>query len=149
VIPDQFIEMAKAYRVLSDLEPSKLKKLLPLAHDANFEPGDIIFREGDRSRNLHLIVSGEIALETATTRVQTLHAGEAMGWSALMPGSRTHFQARALTPVTTVAFSGDSLRAACNRDPEIGYALMSNLLELVTERLDATRMQLAGHAIEQ
>jgi len=144
VIPDEFIQMAKAYRVLSDLEPKHLKKLLPLAHEASFKAGEIIFREGDRSRNLHLIVSGEIALETAGTRVQTLHTGEAMGWSALMAGSRTHFQARAITPVATVAFSGDSLQAACDQDPEIGYALMKNLLELVTERLDATRMQMAA-----
>jgi CRP/FNR family transcriptional regulator, cyclic AMP receptor protein len=143
LIPDEFIEMSKAYRVLSDLEPAKLKTLLPLAHDTNFKTGDIIFREGDRSRNLHLIVSGEVALETAATQVQTLRPGEAMGWSALTPGSRTHFQARALTPVTTVAFPGDLLRAACDRDPQVGYALTSNLLELVTERLDAMRMQLA------
>lgn len=144
MIPQEFIQTAKAYRILSDLDPKHLQKLLPLAHDATFNAGDIIFREGDRSRNLHLIVSGDIALESSGTRVQTLHAGEAMGWSALIPGTRTRFQARALTPVTTVAFSGDSLHAACDRDPEIGYALMKNLLELVTERLDATRMQLAG-----
>jgi len=35
------------------------------------------------------------------------------------------------------------LRAACDQDPAMGYALMKRLLELVTERLDATRMKLA------
>jgi len=76
-------------------------------------------------------------------RVQTLHPGEAMGWSALTSDAHTHFQARALTPVTTVAFPGERLREACDRDPALGHALMKRLLELVTERLDSLRMQLA------
>jgi CRP-like cAMP-binding protein len=96
-----------------------------------------------------LIVSGEVALEMVaagqTARVKTLRAGEAMGWSALTVGCQTHFQARALTPVSTVAFPGDRIREACDCDPEMGYALLKRLLELVTERASlraATRMQL-------
>jgi CRP-like cAMP-binding protein len=71
-----------------------------------------------------------------------VHPGDAIGWSSLTPGHRTHFQARALSAVDTVAFPGDRLRSACERDPAMGYALMKQLLELVTERLDAARMQL-------
>jgi hypothetical protein len=33
---------------------------------------------------------------------------------------------------------------ACERNPDMGHALMKQLLVLVTERLDATRMQLAA-----
>jgi CRP-like cAMP-binding protein len=146
VIPEEFVEMAQAYRLLSELDPKHLRKLLPLAEEQQFDAGQVIFQEGDKSSFLHLIVSGEVALEMVTagqtTRVKTLRAGEAMGWSALTIGCQTHFQARALTPVSTVAFPGDRIREACDRDPEMGYALMKRLLELVTERLDATRMQL-------
>ena len=95
---------------------------------------------------LHLIVAGDVALEmmagAQAIPVQTVHAGDAIGWSSLTPGNRTHFQARALSAVDTVAFPGDRLKAACERDPAMGYALMKQLLELVTERLDAARMQL-------
>jgi CRP/FNR family cyclic AMP-dependent transcriptional regulator len=146
VIPEQFLEMAKAYRLLSQLEPRQLRKLLPLAVEQHFDIGQLVFREGDQSSFLYLIVSGDIALEMIIegkpVRVQTLHAGEAMGWSALSAASTTHFQTRALTPVSAIAFSGEQIRDACDRDPEMGYALMKRLLELVTERLDATRIQL-------
>ena len=146
MIPEQFLEMSKTYRLLSELEPAQLRKLLPLAEEKEFNAGRLIFREGDKSSFLHLIVSGEVALEMVVdgenVRVQTLHAGDAMGWSAIVADSRTHFQACALTPVSTVAFPSDRIREACERDPEVGYALMKRLLELVTERLDATRMQL-------
>lgn len=147
MIPDQFIEMTRAYQLLSGLEPEQLRKLLPLAEEKHFDSGQILFHEGDRSSYLYLIVSGEVALETTkgrgTVRVQTLHSGEAMGWSALSADSHTHFQARALSPVTTVAFPSARIREACDRDPSMGFAVMKRLLDVVTERLDATRMQLA------
>jgi CRP-like cAMP-binding protein len=151
VIPDEFVEMAQTYRLLSGLDPQQLRKLLPLAEEKQFPAGRIIFVEGDKSAFLHLIVSGDVALGTAiedrTVRVQTLHPGEAMGWSALTADSVTHFQARSLSPVSTVAFAGERLREACDRDPEMGYALMKRLFELLTERLDATRLQvLRAHA---
>lgn len=146
VIPQEMIEFARVYRVLSELDPAQLKKLLPLAEEAHFHRGQLIFKEGDQSLFLHLIVSGDVALEMMTGAqaipVQTVHAGDAIGWSSLSPGSRTHFQARALSHVDTVAFPGDRLKAACEQDPAMGYALMKQLLELVTERLDAARMQL-------
>jgi CRP-like cAMP-binding protein len=147
VIPDEMIEFARAYRVLSDLDPAQLKKLLPLAEEAHFNRGQLLFMQGDQSLYLHLIVSGDVALEmmagAQAVPVQTVHAGDAIGWSSLTPGSRTHFQARALSKVDTVAFPGDRLKAACEGDPAMGYPLMKQLLELVTERLDAARMQLA------
>jgi len=148
VIPDQFLEMAQAYRVLSGMEPDQLRKLLPLAEEKEYPAGRIIFREGGLSSFLHLITSGEVALEMKiggeVVRVQTLHAGDAMGWSALTADCTTHFQARALSPVSTVAFAGARLREECDRNPRMGYGLMKRLLELVTDRLDATRMQLVG-----
>jgi hydrogenase assembly chaperone HypC/HupF len=141
------LETCRASRLLSELDPAQLRKLIPLAQNELFAAGDIIFHAGDRSRSLHLIAAGEVALEEVSgqqaVEVQTLHAGDAMGWSALTPGARTHFQARALSRVCTVAFPGEQLREACNQDPAIGYALMNRLLELVTERLDAMRMKLA------
>jgi len=137
----------QAYKLLSELEPRHLRKLLPLAQDHQFEAGQIVFRSGEKSRFLHLIVSGEVILEEDTgpkvVPVYSLHAGEAMGWSALTSDAVTHFQARANTQVSTVAFPGAEIRAACDLDPVLGYALMKRLLELVTNRLDATRTKLA------
>ncbi len=70
--------------------------------------------------------------------------GDAMGWSALTAGARTHFQARAVSNISALAFRGDEVNAAFDRDPAMGYAFMKRLLELVSERLDAMRMRLAG-----
>jgi CRP/FNR family cyclic AMP-dependent transcriptional regulator len=154
VIPDEILKMIQTYRVLRELEPEQLRKLLTIAEDKEFDAGQVIFREGDKSFFFYLIVSGEVDLEDVSggrpVRVQTLEAGDAMGWSSLTADAHTHFQSRALSPVSAIAFPGARIREACDRDPAMGYALTRRLLDLVTERLDATRMRLAsGHATLQ
>jgi CRP-like cAMP-binding protein len=140
-------ETDHAYRLLSELDPQQLIKLIPLAVDKQYATGEIIFPSGSTSLFLHLIVTGDVALEAVTDerklQVQTLRAGDAMGWSAITGDGLTHFQARALSPVSTIAFPGDQLRAACERDPAMGYALMKRLVELASERLDMMRLKLA------
>jgi CRP-like cAMP-binding protein/hydrogenase maturation factor len=136
----------QAYGLLRDLDPQQLRKLLPLAQEEYFAAGDTIFGSGEQSLFLHLIVSGEVGLYDDSlkprVKVQTLTSGDAAGWSALTLEAETHFQARALTAVSTLAFDGAQMRAACERDPVMGFALMKGLLEMVTERLDAVRAKL-------
>lgn len=148
VIPEELTEMAQTYRMLSELDPQQLQKLVPLAEHKQYYTGQVIFEVGDQSLYFHLIVSGEVALEQMAggepVRLQTLHHGDAMGWSALTSDAQAHFQARALSAVSTIAFPGARLRKACDRDPAMGYQLMKRLLEVVSERLDATRARLAG-----
>ncbi len=142
--PEELLEMSETYRMLRGLDSQQVRKIAALAEPKQYYTGQVIFREGDQSTNFHLIVSGDVALEqtagTKTVLVQRLHHGDAMGWSALMDDARAHFQARALSAVTTVAFMGARLRDCCRRDHTMGYILMRRLLELVSERLDATRM---------
>ena len=111
-----------------------------------FKAGETVFREGDECSEFYLIVSGLVALEIVAPghlfRVQTLFAGDELGWSALLMGRGKHFQARTLERVDALAFEGSELVAACNEDTLFGYTLMSRLLAVVAERLQATRLQL-------
>lgn len=142
-------ELARAtegYPLLGDIPKEHLRKLLELAEERDYEQDEIIFREGAESECLFLIASGKIALEIVAGGqrivMQTLGAGDAMGWSALTGPARTHFQARALSRVQTIAFDGARLLAALEHDHSLGYRMMKRLLALVTERLDHTRMQI-------
>jgi CRP-like cAMP-binding protein len=60
----------------------------------------------------------------------------------VLPHAGKHFQARALTPVTALAFEGGQLLASFKADPGFGLAFMQRLMGVVSERLRATRVQL-------
>jgi CRP/FNR family cyclic AMP-dependent transcriptional regulator len=76
-------------------------------------------------------------------RIQTLNAGEILGWSALLEAGHARFEARALSEVEAIAFEGSELRKVLGGNPELGYAFMKAILGVVVDRLDATRMHLA------
>ena len=140
------LNMLRHHPFVAEFEPRHVERLAGLAKEVRFERDQILFREGDDASEFYLIVNGLVALEIAapghTFRVQTLFAGDEMGWSALLMGRGKHFQARTLDRVDALAFEGGELLAACNEDTTFGYTLMSRLLAVVAERLQATRLQL-------
>ena len=143
---EEFIRLTKNQELLKDFGPQHLARLAELAVEVNFHRDQIIFHEGEEHGTFYLILDGTLALEIITARhpvlLQTLHAGDAMGWSSLLGSGGTHFEARALTSARALAFNGTKLREVCEADTGFGYQMMRALLFLISERLDVTRMQL-------
>lgn len=126
--------------------PDHVARLASMASEARFQPGELIFREGDHSSFFYLLVSGNVALEVVPpgrpVRVATLVAGEVLGWSSLTGDTGKQFQARALEEVHALAFDGARLRHACESDFALGFVLMRAVLAVMAERLHAIRVQL-------
>jgi len=143
---ENVVTLLQRHPFVEEFQPQHIEKLASMATRVRFERDQVIFREGDECSEFYLIVNGLIALEIAapghTFRVQTLFAGDELGWSALLMGRGKHFQARTLERVEALALEGSELLAACNADTQFGYALMQRLLAVVAERLQATRLQL-------
>jgi CRP-like cAMP-binding protein len=143
---EKVLAMLRNHPFVAGFEPRHVEKLASLATEVRFDRDQILFREGDDWPKFCLIVTGLIALELAapghTFRVQTLFAGDEMGWSALLMGKGKQFQARTLERVDALSFEGDELLAACREDPHFGFIFMQHLLGVVSERLQATRLQL-------
>ena len=71
--------------------------------------------------------------------IETIDAGEVVGWSWLFPPYRWHFDARAVdADVRAIAFDGACLRGKCEDDPALGYELMKRFAQ-VMHRAPAAR----------
>ena len=142
---DTLMAVLHRHPFVEEFRPEHIEKLATLATEVAFPRDHIIFREGDDTHNFYLIVEGRVALEIEapghTFRVQTLSAGDELGWSAILMGRGKHFQGRALQDVRALAFDGAALLAACRDDKSFGFALMYRMLGVVSERLQATRLQ--------
>ena len=143
---ETLVAVLQKHPFVGEFQPQHIEKLSALAKEVQFERDQVIFHEGDECHDFYLIVKGRVALEIEapehTFRVQTLHEGDELGWSAILMGRGKHFQARALQPVQALAFDGPTLLDACREDPAFGFALMYRMLGVVSERLQATRLQL-------
>lgn len=136
---------------LHGMSTSQLKVLMEDAMFDEFPANEVIFKEGAPANWFYLVLSGEVALESSSPRVnngrnpirmQTLGAGEVLGWSWLYPPYSWQFTARTLTPVKAIFFYGSRLRERCEEDHELGYELMKRTAETAVKRLQVTRQRL-------
>ena len=143
---ETMIAALKQHPFLQHFGPVYIELLAGLAREVRFEKDEIIFQEGFVSQEFCLVTGGMIAIEIVnpghTFRVQTLNGGDEFGWSALLDGHGTLFQSRALEASTAIAFDTHRLKAACVSNTDFGFALMQRMLGVVSERLQATRLQL-------
>ena len=127
--------------------PEHIARLNAMAAEVHFNPGEIIFHEGDHSSFFYLLVSGNVALEALSpgrpVRIATLYAGDVLGWSSVAGETDgKQFQARALEEVHAVAFDGARLRYACQEDFTFGFWFMRAIVKVMSGRLHAVRTQL-------
>ena len=127
------------------LTPEHCATLASLGTRARYARDEIIFAEGDERHEFFLLLSGRVALEMMAQgkplRVHTLEAGDELGWSSVLSGRGKFYQARALEPVEVVKFDGYALLEKCRADNGFGYKVMHRLVGVVSERLQAARMQ--------
>ena len=129
------------------LAPEYLHVLVGCASNVRFESGQQLFREGEEANEFYLIRHGIVSLEVVvpgrgSITIQTLGAGEILGWSWLVPPYQWRFDARAVELVRAIALDGKCLRTKCEDDPRLGFELLKRFAHVMAERLQATRIQL-------
>ena len=140
-------ELLAEVPALQALAPEHRDTIAGCAHNRVFEPGERIMREGDPADAFYVIREGTVALETVVPGrgpviLQTLHGGDLLGWSWLVPPYRTAFDARAVVTSHAVSLDGACLRGKCEADPALGYDLLRLLSTVFVQRLQDTRLRL-------
>ena len=136
------------HRVARDFDSASLSVLESCSlGEVTWKKGDCILATGDEATRCYLLTVGDVFIETtppgrSATLLQTIHGGDVLGWSWVIPPYRWAFDACAATDVTAIALDAAKLLAAAEADPRFGYTLMKRLFTLVTDRLQATRLQL-------
>lgn len=141
---EQLIDEAAA---LHSLAPEHRRTLAGCARNCVFTPGERIMREGDPADAFYVIREGAVAIETevpgrGAVVMQTLHEGELLGWSWLVPPYRTAFDARSVGTTHAISLDGACLRGKCESDPALGYDLMKLISTVFVGRLQDTRLRL-------
>ena len=133
--------------ILAEFDPAALAELAGCAVLDSWHEGTTIFREGEAAEALWLIRRGTVAIEIAAPGraplvVETLHPGDVLGWSWLVPPHRFMADARALTDAGGLRLDAACLRRKCDAQPAIGYRLFKSWLPHLTARMRAQRLQM-------
>ena len=140
-------ELLGTYTFFRKMEPAELARFSGCAEIRTFPSGEYILREGQPADTFYILRSGQVALQIheptrGTFTIQTLGAGDILGWSWLFRPFRWHLDAVTVEPTEAIAFDAICVREKCDDDPRLGNMLMRRFAQTIVQRLQATRLQL-------
>ncbi|MGA9120849.1 MAG: cyclic nucleotide-binding domain-containing protein [Bacteroidota bacterium] len=144
---ENLADVLRQHPFLEKLSEEHMAVIVGCASNAHFPDGSLLIREGDIANKFYLLRTGRVTLEVnmpprEALRIQTVDAGEVIGWSWLISPYRWHFSARAVSDVRAIALDGECLRNKCSHDHDFGYEILERFTRVMEDRLQATRLQL-------
>ena len=136
-----------AHPLLRGMHPHQISVLAGCVSPIHFDPGQMIFRTGELADRFYLIESGTILIEgkvldEPSVIIDTISAGDILGWSWLFPPYLWHFDARAREPTMAFSFDTTVLRQHYSEDLTLAHELFKRMSEVMVRRLQAARRKL-------
>jgi len=144
-------ETLRRYPFFSCLNDAQQKEIVTVAEEVVCERGTTLFEEGQPVQSLHFLLEGSVDLYYAAGDgpqgqflICEISPGEPFGISALIEPYTLTATARVAAPSRILKIDAARLRALCEADSRMGYALMRQAAKVAMERLHFTRLQLAA-----
>jgi CRP-like cAMP-binding protein len=138
-------EVVRAHPFFEGLESRFCDLICGCAKYDRFQPGEYLFHEADSADQFYLIREGCVAMQiqgpSMTKTLLTLHQGELVGVSWLVPPYRWSYDARAMQFTRAIAMDARCLRGKCEADHDLGYELMKRFMPVLIERLQSAYLQ--------
>ena len=136
-----------AHRFFARLPAGLRAELAGCANNAVFHTDQRLVSEGDVAEVFYAIRSGRVAVGSrppsgSLKLVQTLHSGDVLGWSWLIPPYRWRFDAVAMEPVRAIELHAACVRSYLERHPQAGFDVAIGVAGVMAERLESARLRL-------
>jgi len=149
-------ELIREAELFEGLSASEIRRLASIGRRRELRAGEYVFLLGDNADYLFVVVRGRIDLcfpmslgdVVKDIPVESVGAGQALGWSALVRPYRFTLSARAAESVEVVGFARLDLLRLFETELRIGYVLLGKVSEIVGVRL-ATFQALWGRELQR
>ncbi len=143
------VELLGGVPVFSTLERGDLERIAQLAVPRDFEPGEVVFREGDSSDTCYVVSGGRARAirshrDGRTITLATFGPGDIFGELALFEDERRSATVEAIERTSVLGVLGPDMRRLMNEHAEISARLVIALgrrLRETNERLSRQSFQ--------
>ncbi|MEO7933587.1 MAG: cyclic nucleotide-binding domain-containing protein [Chthoniobacterales bacterium] len=134
---------------LAELAPEHLDLLSDFAMQRTFADGELILKQGDLANRFYLINTGHVLISSRGSsgnpaEIETLGAGDVLGWSWLFEPRLWQFDARAVGETETIFFYATLLLAQLEENTALGCELLRRMAAVTIRRLQKTRERLVN-----
>lgn len=127
--------------LIDSVSPDERAQVINLARPCLFARDEVVFHEGDRAENVHLVGTGRLAVRVSTpagdvVTLNILGPGDFFGELSLIRGKAGRERTAtvvALEPAMTLSLSAAAFHAICDRHPKVERLVVSLLADRVEE----------------
>jgi CRP-like cAMP-binding protein len=137
------LEALRAVPLFAELSTGQLKKVARILHHRTYQPGEVVFREGDPGAGMYLIHHGAVRIvirlpDGAERELAVLTDRHFFGEMALLEEAPRSASAVAVQRTELLGFFQPDLESLVERDSRLGSLILWNLARLMASRLRAT-----------
>jgi CRP-like cAMP-binding protein len=132
------VELLGRVPVFSTLVQGDLERIADLAVPRRFEPGEVVFREGDASDTCYVVRAGHARAvrehgDGRTITLATFGPGDIFGELAMFEDELRSATVEAIEPIAVVAVLGPDMRRLMSEHPQISMRLVVALAKRLRE----------------
>jgi CRP/FNR family transcriptional regulator, cyclic AMP receptor protein len=149
------VNFLKQADIFYQFTPTQLELVANLCQEVTYKNGDQVFHENDHSKELYIIIQGEVDIllnpglvgapgtgGTPDARVATMRRGQCFGEIALVDEGLRSASARAASKeVRLLVIPRDKIIMLCETYPQLGYRLMYNLAADIAMKIRNTDLR--------
>ncbi len=151
-----FLEKVACFSCLND---EQLQMVQARAESLEFSRGEKIFAHGSEATHVWIVVDGDVELRseaaeqqaTVEPAVSFLAEANAFGWTCFVPPYQYQLSGYCSSRhCRLIRFAREELAELFEKDPEIGFAVMSYLMEAVGQQFEQLQDEIAknrGHEV--
>jgi GNAT superfamily N-acetyltransferase len=145
VVLPQIARAVHALPLFAGLNEEQVARLAGVCGVTTFEPGELVFREGEADDQMHVLLQGEVAISLAgsTATVGVVRSGECLGEMSLLTAAAHSATATARTHVETAVLAHEDLAELIRLRPDIGLHIYRTLAVGMGEKLKRLDVSLA------
>ena len=125
--------------IFDELDEDLIDLLSPLFEEFSYQPGTTIFRQGEQSEFLYLVINGKVDMsykphDGGSITISHVGKGGIFGWSAVVGSDTYTSTAVAIGDVEAFRVHGSDLRKFCREHPQEGKDILERLADGVSSR---------------
>jgi cytochrome P450 len=128
-------EQLRELELFRDCDGADLDRVAAVAGiQARFEPGEVLYTEGETARDCYLIVDGEVEITVSGRFLGTSGEGESIGEMGLLHRGPRTATVTARTPVTVQVIDAEGFDRLLDEAPSVTRALLRQVSRRLAER---------------
>lgn len=143
------LDTLEKVEVFKDLDDRRLYAVGECCAEVVFQRGESIFKAGEEAGHLWAVAEGKVKLEATPGSIlqeNEVSENQVFGWPSLLRSPTYRFSASCTArSAKLIRVDSRCLQTLFDKDPELGYRVMSGLLRVLGDRFHQLQEEVVKH----